>query len=459
VRSYKGYWVGSYPPPSPASNLASQAHLATRPMTAIYSTGSEASAGGYSQSIDVNSLTAGTTKKIPLPNGAVGNTYALTLNLTNCVATDNFSWTVSKDATGGAAIAPSGGANQAVRFSLADLSAATAVDQPLQVTVQLTKTSATPPVTYTLLFEIAVIKCAAISVEPTVLPPVVVGTAYTQNLVARGASGSFTWSVDDKSLPPGLTWDPSSHKLSGNVTDATQVGNAFSLVLGVAASDVIMDPQTAPLNITTQSAPAVASSSMPPWEMRLILLGSSLALAALVTIALSRLLRGKANPKTVEAIEAGWTNIGNATGRDPKSVGQSIVQSENATAPILERKIPDLEALASQYTDREKYYADKIFQEQVRLEMLEAYVNRHPLDGPDDPVRDQDLNDLGYEKYDQVTSDIPRLTKENEIDRKSWSAITSKINSLRAETVLDHNKINETDITEPNDKRLLGFGK
>src|SRR5215472_1986289 len=38
VRSYKGYWVGSYPPPGPASNLASQAHLAMRPMTAVSST-------------------------------------------------------------------------------------------------------------------------------------------------------------------------------------------------------------------------------------------------------------------------------------------------------------------------------------------------------------------------------------------------------------------------------------
>ncbi len=71
----------------------------------------------------------------------------------------------------------------------------------LQVTVQLTKTSAKPPVTYTLLFDIAVIQCDPISLAPKVLMPVMVGTAYTQNLVAHGAHGNFTWLVDASSLP------------------------------------------------------------------------------------------------------------------------------------------------------------------------------------------------------------------------------------------------------------------
>ena len=43
VRSYKGYWVGSYPPPSLPT---SQALLAKSPMTATYSAASDAAAGG-----------------------------------------------------------------------------------------------------------------------------------------------------------------------------------------------------------------------------------------------------------------------------------------------------------------------------------------------------------------------------------------------------------------------------
>src|SRR5215472_12296647 len=152
-------------------------------MAAVSSTAWDASAGGYSKTIDVNSLTKGGNTTIQLPDGAVGNTYALTLNLTNCAATDTFSWALSNDPTGRATLTPGGGGNQTVQFSLANLSAATEDGQPLQVTVQLTNNSAAPPVIYTLLFDIAVINCDKISVAPTVLPPVVVGTAYTQNLV------------------------------------------------------------------------------------------------------------------------------------------------------------------------------------------------------------------------------------------------------------------------------------
>jgi len=43
VRSYKGYWVASYPPPSLPT---SQARLAKRPMTAVYGDGSGASGSG-----------------------------------------------------------------------------------------------------------------------------------------------------------------------------------------------------------------------------------------------------------------------------------------------------------------------------------------------------------------------------------------------------------------------------
>jgi hypothetical protein len=182
VRSYKGYWVDRYPPPSLPTP---QPRLAKRPLTAVYSAGSGASVSGYSQEIDVSTLTPGDNPTtIKLPYGAVGNTYALSLNLTGCATTDEFSWTLTpgsggNDATGRAAVALSGGANQTVLFSLANLSDSD-IGQQLLVTVQLTKTSAAPPVTYTLLFDLTVIQCDAITLEPTVLPPVVVGAAYTK---------------------------------------------------------------------------------------------------------------------------------------------------------------------------------------------------------------------------------------------------------------------------------------
>ena len=106
-------------------------------------------------------------------------------------ATDTFPWTLtptggSNDATGRAAIALGGGTNQIVQFDLANLSSSDA-GQHLLVTVQLKNTSATPQVTYTLQFDIVVGQYNAISLAPKVLIPVVVGTAYTQNLAAHGA--------------------------------------------------------------------------------------------------------------------------------------------------------------------------------------------------------------------------------------------------------------------------------
>jgi hypothetical protein len=314
VRSYKGYWVDRYQPPSPAPRLASQARLAKRPMTAAYSTGAAgASGGGYGQTIDIGSLTPDPKpNKILLPYGAVGNTYALSLNLAGAAFSDKFSWTLKagtgkNDATNLAVITPSGATT--AQFTLANLNDSDA-GQQLPVTVQLTNNTAAPPVTYTLLFDIVVMQCDAISLAPTALMPVVVGAAYTQNLVAHGARDNFTWSVDASSVPPGLTWDDSSHQLSGTVTDAAQVGKAFSLVVGLAASDVIVDPLTVSLGITVQSAPVVASD-MPPWEKIFIyaMAASGAAILALGAFALNRYKAAKENATESAHAEAGQGQV------------------------------------------------------------------------------------------------------------------------------------------------------
>src|SRR5215469_7987265 len=346
VRSYKGYWVDRYAPPSPASNLASQAHLATRAMAAVSSTASDASAGGYSQTIDVSSLTPDPKpNKIVLPYGAVGNTYALSLNLAGADS-DTFSWTLKagsakNDATNRAVITASGATT--AQFTLANLSDSDA-GQQLLVTVQLTNNSASPAVTYTLQLDIPVTKCDAISLAPTVLMPVVVGTAFTQNLVAHGARDDFTWSVDASSLPPGLSWDADSHQLSGTVTDATQVGKAFSLVVALSASDVIMDPLTVSLGITVQSAPVVASD-MPSWERIFIyaMAASGVVMLALAAFAINRYRAAKANAKTIEALEAQVADLKKKG--DPKEIAKAILNDNKTKLATVEGNTADAQNL------------------------------------------------------------------------------------------------------------------
>ena len=456
VRSYKGYWVGSYAPPSLAT---SQARLANRPLTAVYSAASDVSAGGYSQAIDVSSLTAGGNTTIKLPDGAVGNTYALSLNLTNCATTDKFSWTVSDGVTGGAAIAPGAGAT--VQFTLPNPSATTRDGQPLQVTVQLTKTSAAPPVTYTLLFEIAVIKCDAISLTPTVLPPVVVGTAYTQSLVAKGANGSFTWSVNSSSLPRGLTWDPSSHKLYGTVTDATQVGMAFSLVIEVTASDVIMDPLTAPLNIAVPSAPAVASS-LPPWEKILLYFSvPSLVTMGIIGAAIvDSIKQGKANTKTAETIQVGNTNVEDATGGDPKSTSQTIIQSDTERAEIIKAFVmPYLQKSADDNLLKQETLHNSMAANEVLLQRLTKYKNDHRNDQRNEPVTDPELKADGYKTFGDIEWGIMRSEASNYRDQITSQQLAYDYNDIKAKIASNHDNTNEIDIDEPNNKRLRDYDR
>jgi hypothetical protein len=449
VRSYKGYWVDRYLPPSPVS----QVNLAKRPMIAAVNTSAAGASGdGHSQVIDVSSLTANGKTPIELPHGAVGNTYALTLNLTGSGATDKFSWTITNDPTGRAAIAPSGGTT--VQFSLANLSDSDQGKQ-LQVTVQLTNTSAAPPVSYTLLFQIVVSQCDPISLAPTVLMPVTVGAAYTQNLVAHGAYDNFTWSVTP-SLPPGLTWDDNSHQLSGTVTDATQVGKAFSLEVRLAAPDVIMDPLTVSLGITVQSAPAVASG-MDPWERILIgsMTASGVVMAALAAFALNRYKAAKANAKTAEAAKTGNTSVENTTKGDPKSVSKSIIEVEKTTVPVVELNIPYDQSLIDGITKMQKELSTEIKADQTIVSKLAEYLQGHKRDNADAAVNDDELAKEGYETIGEAVLGLGELQKSVAAKMERLSTVTQWSNQIQTKTAADQNKVVETANGERNTAILI----
>jgi hypothetical protein len=451
VRSYKGYWVGRYPPPSLPT---SQARLAKRPMTAVYSAASDASAGGYSQAIDVSTLTPGATDKIGLPYGAVGNNYAVSLNLTGCADTDMFSWTVTDDAGGRVKITQSGGVNQTVLFTLANLGDSD-ISQPVQVTVQLTNTSASPAVIYTMLFDIAVIKCDTISFEPTVLPPVVVGAAYRQQLTAYGARGNFTWSVIASSLPPGLTWDANSHQLFGTVTDATQVGKVFSLALELTASDVIMDPLPASLPITVQSGAAVASG-IPSWANILINVGpGTLALTVIAALALRSFLVLRADAKNAEVIRVANTNLENATNGNPKLVSQNISRLENRTNLTVEEMNQNNERIIEGVAENFEAYYRQLGKITADLVKLTEYVERNPDGAPNDPVTDKDIEALHYTTYGEVERGISMLTVEQNYWKAEIIATGGKLNAVRITQASGQSRLDDASSSESNNERLL----
>jgi hypothetical protein len=435
VRSYKGYWVASAPPPP----LAAPATRAPRPRPAGLRLGaldtSDAASGGASQAIDVRSLTAGGTTKITLPAGAVGSTYALTLELTGCAATDTFAWQVapastSTAATGRATITPSGGTNQTVLFSLDTLNNSD-VGQHLLVRVDLTQTSTAPPVTSTLQFDIAVGQFEALSLTPPVLMPVVVGTAYTQDLVAHGANGLFTWSLDaSTALPPGLTWDADSHRLSGTVTDASQVDKAFGVVVTLTAPDVLIDPLTVRLGITVQSAPAVASA-MPPWERILIYSAgaSGMVLALIAAFAINRYKQAKATARTAETVKTGNTSVENVTNRNPQSVAQRVVEDEDPVPDELEkdiavalRRLEEIEQSVSANKDKASNM------DKVCSEMLE-YLKAHENEPPETPIDYAEYPLLEGERY-KTNFDVKQGYQAADLYRK---ALKRQVNNLYLE--------------------------
>jgi hypothetical protein len=324
------------------------------------------------------------------------------------------------------------------------------------VTVQLTNNSVGPPATYTLQFDIPVIKCDAISVAPTVLMPVVVGAAYTQNLVAHGARDNFTWSDPTKnantSLPNGLSWDADTHQLSGTVTDATQVG-AFSLVVELAASDVIMDPLTVQLGITVQSAPVVASD-MPPWEKIFIysITASGLVMLALAAFAINRYRAAKNNNKTDDAVNAGKTNVEKKG--DPRDLSKSIVQAENKTVPIVEQNIPYSQRLIDTVTQLQKDLKTNMDKNEAMIEKLLNYWEDHKRDNWDAEVTDKALADAGYETVGELIEGLGNLRKEVDAQQAMLSTAAKWSNQLTTKNTSDQDRVFENNKVEPNTDKL-----
>jgi hypothetical protein len=293
------------------------------------------------------------------------------------------------------------------------------------------------------------------SLAPTALMPAVVGTPYTQNLVAHGASDNFTWSVTP-SLPSGLTWDDSNHQLYGTVTDASQVGKAFSLVVELTASDVIMDPLTFSLGITVQSAPAVASD-MPPSEQIDIwsIAASGLVIAALAAYAYNRYKAAKANAKTAETIQQGDTNVNNATGGDPKSISQLIVQTDNAALPTVEGNIPVRQSLLNDINRQVKELSAQIAKNEATIKKLDEYFQAHRRDNTDAAVTDEDLRAEGYDTLGDVISGLMDLKQLNGAQTEEISTATQWSNQETTKTALVQNRVSEAAIGANNLDYLL----
>jgi hypothetical protein len=97
-----------------------------------------------------------------------------------------------------------------------------------------------------------------VSVTTAALPQAVLGKTYSQSLAGTGGTGTYTWSIDSGTLPPGFTLSPDGI-LSGTGTAVTSSTFKVQLVNGGPPYQSATKTFTLPII----DAPAVETSSLP----------------------------------------------------------------------------------------------------------------------------------------------------------------------------------------------------
>jgi hypothetical protein len=116
----------------------------------------------------------------------------------------------------------------------------------------------------------------AISVASTSLPDGVVGTFYSQVLLAQGGTQPYTWSITSGTLPDGLALDPNSGTISGTPTGAANASIGFTVTDKQArsAAKSLQLRIALGLNVTTVS-PLTAAVAGSPYSVVLAATGGT----------------------------------------------------------------------------------------------------------------------------------------------------------------------------------------
>ncbi len=110
--------------------------------------------------------------------------------------------------------------------------------------------------------------CPEILLSPQTLPATVLGTPYSQTLVASGGAAPYTYMVSSGALPPGLALDPASGVLSGTpnapgsftfTVTATDANGCF----GSRIYSVIVDAPVCPVIAVAPTALPAMLAGMP----------------------------------------------------------------------------------------------------------------------------------------------------------------------------------------------------
>ena len=104
-----------------------------------------------------------------------------------------------------------------------------------------------------------------LSIVPSTLPSVIIGSPYSQTLQATGGTGPYAWSITSGALPSGLTLSPSGilsgtpavsgpASFTATVTDAGTPAQSASVVKTLSVTPL-------PLSVTAPALPAVRAGT------------------------------------------------------------------------------------------------------------------------------------------------------------------------------------------------------
>jgi hypothetical protein len=75
-----------------------------------------------------------------------------------------------------------------------------------------------------------VVACPTITLSPATLPPITVGTAFSQTITASGGTAPYTFAVTSGALPAGLALTGATNT-SVNITGTPTTAGAFSFTI------------------------------------------------------------------------------------------------------------------------------------------------------------------------------------------------------------------------------------
>jgi uncharacterized protein YhjY with autotransporter beta-barrel domain len=143
---------------------------------------------------------------------------------------------------------------------------------------------------------------SSITVSPTSLPAPVEGQVYSPvTIVASGGTSPYTYAMTSGSLPPGMTFDPSTHTFSGTptnsnnfsvdiqITDATSATVTKSYALDVPTTAFVFSPLPAPSVGVPYSQTIPVTGGLSPYKNFSVSSGS---LPAGLTLSSSGVLSG-----------------------------------------------------------------------------------------------------------------------------------------------------------------------